>query len=556
LKEENVLIQQKIDGQLLKEMILTAATVLQNNKKAVDSLNVFPVPDGDTGTNMSLTMMSAVKEVKGIHSKSVAEVSDALARGALKGARGNSGVILSQLFRGFSRGLKGYMEADGYQLALALKEGVDTAYKAVMKPTEGTILTVARVSSEEALSQGKKGANAFTVIDTLVESAEKTLKRTPEMLPVLKQAGVVDAGGKGLFFIYKGFKMAMDGEEVPNIDLEENRIDEGDRDNVQKDFSTESIQFGYCTEFFIQNLYPAVTEREINKLREKLNRIGDSLIVVGDEDLVKVHVHTNVPGKALQFALRLGELSKIKIDNMREQHRHITEYESLEENTPSLPLKKYGLVSVAMGKGIAGIFKDLSVDQIIEGGQTMNPSIEDIYNAIEAVPSENVFVLPNNSNIILAAEQAKNLTKKNVAVIPSKSIPQGLAAVLAFNPDSSFEENMERMVNSIGTVKTGQVTYAVRASSFDGKDIQEGDIIGLYNGKILSVGKDIPQVSFNLLREIVDENDEIITVFYGEGINEQDVEDLSRRLQEAFPDCDIEFHNGGQPLYYYIFSVE
>ncbi len=553
-----MLVQQKIDGLILKDMVLAAANLLEKNKKNVDALNVFPVPDGDTGTNMTLTMMAAAREVKGTQSTSVSDIAEALARGSLKGARGNSGVILSQLFRGFARGIKDYKEIDGYQFAIGLKAGVETAYKAVMKPTEGTILTVARVSAEQALLEGKKSINLLRVLDTLVENSEKTLQRTPEMLPVLKQAGVVDAGGMGLLCIYQGFKAALDGEEVLDEGLDE-VLTVTEDSHASLSLEQEEIKFGYCTEFFITNIFPSVTQKEIDRLKEKLQKIGDSLIVVGDENLIKVHVHSNMPGKVLQFALRLGELSSVKIDNMREQHRHIIDQKDDQQAiaTPFIDIqKKYGIVAVAMGDGITRIFKDLSVDQVIEGGQTMNPSIEDIHTAIEKIPADNIFVLPNNSNIILAAEQAKNLTNKNVSVIPSKSIPQGLAAVLAYNPDMEFDGNVERMTSSLQHVKTGQVTYAVRNSSFDDQTIGEGDIIGLSDGSIRQVGKDISEVGLGLLKEIVTDEDEIITVFYGKDVSEQEANRFVEKVQQTFPQCDVEQHTGGQPLYYYIFSVE
>ncbi|MGI6707012.1 MAG: DAK2 domain-containing protein [Clostridia bacterium] len=552
------MVQQKIDGSILKDMILAAANLLEKNKKNVDALNVFPVPDGDTGTNMSLTMMAAAKEVKGTQSDSVSDIADALARGSLKGARGNSGVILSQLFRGFAKGIKGYKEIDGYQFAVGLKTGVETAYKAVMKPTEGTILTVARVSTEQALLEGNKSTNVLRVLDALVENGDKILQKTPEMLPVLKQAGVVDAGGMGLLYIYQGFKAVLDGEEIIAEDFDD-VLTVTDDSHALLSLEQEEIKFGYCTEFFIINIFPSVTHKEIERLKEKLQKIGDSLIVVGDENLIKVHVHSNMPGKVLQFALRLGELSNIKIDNMREQHRHIIDQKDDQQAkaTPVIDMqKKYGIVAVATGDGITRIFEDLSVDQVIEGGQTMNPSIEDIHTAIERIPANNIFVLPNNSNIILAAEQAKSMTNKNVAVIPSKSIPQGLAAVLAYNPDLEFDANVERMTGSLQNVKTGQVTYAVRNSSFGEQTINEGDVIGLSNGSIRQVGKDISEVGLGLLKEIVTDEDEIITIFYGKDIRDQEANRFVEKVQEAFPQCDVELHTGGQPLYYYIFSVE
>lgn len=547
---------QKIDGFLFKEMIISAANVLESNKKNVDSLNVFPVPDGDTGTNMSLTMSSAVKEVMSVNSDSVGIIAEALARGSLKGARGNSGVILSQLFRGFSRHIKEHNSIDGYQFALALKNGVETAYKAVMKPTEGTILTVARISADEAILQARRDANILSIMDSVIESSASTLERTPELLPVLKQAGVVDAGGQGLLFIYKGFKMAMNGDEVNIIPINSQNIHMKQvLVNSQDNEINNEIQFGYCTEYFIANILQMTTDKEVTELREKLSKIGDSLLVVGDFELIKVHVHTDAPNLALQYGLQLGKLLKIKIDNMREQHRDILDdTEHLLQNTNDS--KQYGLVAIAAGAGFSKIFSDLSVDKIIEGGQTMNPSIEDILHAIEKINANHIFIFPNNSNIILAAEQAKTLTDKHLDVIPSQSIPQGIAAVIAFNPDADFQENHIKMNDAINHVKTGQVTFAVRTSVFDGNNISEGDIIGIANSKIKSVGQDIHQVSISLLQNLVDESDEIITVFYGKDISYPDALKLVEDLKKQFPNCDVEIHSGEQPLYYYIFSIE
>lgn len=555
-RRRDILSIQKIDGFLLKEMIISAANLLELNKKVVDSLNVFPVPDGDTGTNMSLTMISAVKEVAAVDSDSISIIAEALARGSLKGARGNSGVILSQLFRGFFQNIKGQSSIDGFQFALALKSGVETAYKAVMKPTEGTILTVARISSEEAILQAHHDSDVILIMDSVLESSTNILARTPEMLPILKQAGVVDAGGQGLLFIYKGFKMAMNGREINTLPTEFNK---NPLKNVlsrnQIHASKEEAQFVYCTEYFIENRLQAITDKEVSALKIMLQNIGDSLLVIADFGLVKVHVHTNSPNLVLQYGLQLGELSKIKIDNMREQH-HDLQDDAGNKPHDTRDSKQYGMVAIAAGAGFSKIFTDLSVDMIIEGGQTMNPSIEDISNAIEKINADHIFIFPNNSNIILAADHAKTLTKKHIDIIPSQTIPQGIAAVIAFNPDDDFQENHKRMTEAIDNIKTGQVTFAVRTSVFDGNNILKGDIIGLANNKIKVVGQDIHQVSLSLLHYLVDKSDEIITIYYGMDISDSDARELFEDIKKQFPICEVELHSGEQPLYYYIFSIE
>jgi len=529
-------------------MILTAASLLEKNKQNLNALNVFPVPDGDTGTNMSLTMMSAVKEVKAADDKMVCSVGDALSLGALKGARGNSGVILSQLFRGFAKGLNGLETAQPSDFAKAMQEGVDAAYKAVMKPKEGTILTVAKDMAKTGTRSANKGDDIYALMDAVLLQGADTLKRTPDMLPVLKEAGVVDAGGKGLLVIYQAFKLALDGEPVPDVIEFE--------DEAVVDFSDaaggEDIEFAYCTEFFIKNINESVTQEDVDRYREKLMRIGDCVLVVGDLQLIKTHVHTNTPGKALQFALRFGELSKIKIDNMREQH---TELDDADE-ADLAPRKDMAVVSVAAGEGIVNIFKEFLVDEIVEGGQTMNPSAETINNAIEKAPSDNVFVFPNNKNIILAAEQAAEFSEKNVHVIPSRSFPQGITGVLAYNPELGFEENTQRMEKAIATVKTGQVTSAIRASSVSGKDIKEGEIIGILDGEITCHSTDIKLTCDELLAEMVTEDDSVITIFYGEGVDETLAQEVADIAEEKYDECDIELQYGGQPVYQFILSVE
>nr|WP_243108470.1 DAK2 domain-containing protein [Maliibacterium massiliense] len=546
----------KIDGSMLKEMFIAGAGLLETNKEGVDVLNVFPVPDGDTGTNMSMTLAMAVSEVQELPADSVEKISSVFARGALRGARGNSGVILSQLFRGFAKGMEGHKAVDTVLFAQALQSGVEMAYKAVMKPREGTILTVARAAADAAVKAARRQKDFEKLIVTIIDAAEDMLQKTPEMLPVLKEAGVVDSGGRGLIIIYAGFKMAIDGEEM-RFEFEkpikpETSVLEGYGIASQ---STEDIHFTYCTEFFITHLRDDCDEKMQESFREKLQKVGDSIVFVPDDDLIKVHVHSNCPGKILQLALRMGELSHIKIDNMKEQHRSLLE-EAPAPQKPAVPPKEYGMVAVAAGAGLEAIFKDLNVDCVVRGGQTMNPSIEDIARAVDSINAEKVFVFPNNSNIILAAQQASQLTEKQMCIIPTKSVPQGIAAVLNFDPDISMQENEQHMVSAIATVQTGQVTYAVRDTHFEENEIHEGDIIGLANNKLTCVGNDVPDVSMELMEQLMDEEKEVISVFYGEDITKDAAQALCDALAEKYPDCDIEMHEGGQPLYYYIFSVE
>lgn len=539
-------MHQKINGELFKDMIYSAAALLEKNKKNLNSLNVFPVPDGDTGTNMSLTMMSAVKEVKSADTSKICIVGDALSLGALKGARGNSGVILSQLFRGISKGLSGLEYANPNEFAKAMQEGVEAAYKAVMKPKEGTILTVAKDMAKMANRSANKGDNIFMMMDAVLEQGAATLKKTPEMLPVLKEAGVVDAGGKGLLVIYRGFKMALDGEAI----TDETSFDQEVNTDFSDTIGSEDIEFGYCTEYFIKNIHESVTQDDIDRYREKLMRIGDCVLVVGDLQLIKTHVHTNVPGKALQFALRFGELSKIKIDNMREQHTELEDFSEIKEN------KNMAVVTVASGEGIINIFKEIMVDEIVQGGQTMNPSTETITNAIEKAPSNNVFVFPNNKNIILAAEQAAKFSNKNVQVIPSRSFPQGITGVLAYNPDLEFEENSKRMNKAITTVKTGQITNAVRETKVSGKSIKKGELIGIQDGEITCHSGDIFVTCNQLLEGMVTEEDSVITIFYGIDVSEEHAKKVADIIESKYDDYDVELQFGGQPVYQFVFAVE
>lgn len=544
---------QAIDGLLLREMVLSGAALLEKNREAVDALNVFPVPDGDTGTNMSLTMASATREINQKEYARADEAAEALAKGALRGARGNSGVITSQLYRGFARAVEGLEKITPVDFANALKSGADTAYKAVMKPKEGTILTVARVIAEEAMRQAQAAPDDFDALfTTILTAGEAILKRTPEMLPVLKQAGVVDAGGKGLLTIYTGYAAALRGETIealPDTGHAAAPVEfEDDHDSI------EEIKFAYCTEFLIQNLRPDAAEADIDTFRRQLNRIGDCVLVVGDLALVKVHVHTNDPGKALQYGLSLGELVNLKIENMVEQRRE--NIRRKEAQAKKEPPKPYGMVSVSLGDGFSKILRDLQVDCVVEGGQTMNPSIEDLQKAIDSVNAETVFVFPNNGNIVLAAQQAAELSEKNVIVVPTKNVAMGIAAAVAFQPDLSAAENAERMEEAAQRVRTGTITYAVRDSEFEGMHISEGDIIGLHNGKVEFKADTPRDVAVEMMRQIVTEDDGLITIYYGADTKEEDAEALGAEFEEMFPDCDVEVHSGGQPLYYYLISVE
>ncbi len=553
-----------IDGHLLKEMFIDGAAMLENNKAHIDALNVFPVPDGDTGTNMSLTMMSAVKELAGVDTENAGAVAAAVARGALKGARGNSGVILSQLFRGLAEGTKNADTIDAKTFAQALQLGVDKAYKAVMKPKEGTILTVARAIAENAVKAAEKD-DIYNFVDEMITSGNNMLKKTPDMLPVLKQAGVVDSGGAGLMMIYLGFKMALDGEEVENVTdiakkltaLADQQVQEIPAGTGASMDTGEEIEFGYCTETFITNIKEGVTEENIDALRNKLMEFGDCVLVVGDLELIKVHCHSNDPGRILKHCIKLGDLDNIKIDNMRTQHRTLIE-EAKTVEAKSMPIEKeVGFVAISAGDGIAALFKDLTVDEIVMGGQTMNPSTEDISEAIYRCKAQTTYILPNNKNIIMAAQQAAQLIEdRKVVVIPTKTIPQGVAAMIAYVPDVTVEENEQRMTEAATAVRTGSVTYAIRDSVFDGKEIKEGDILGLAEGSVSCVGKEVEATTLELMENMITEDDELITLFYGEDVSEETAAAMQEKIEEKFPQCELEMLPGGQPLYYYLFSVE
>lgn len=541
----------ELDSQTLKECFVAAATLLDAKKQALNDLNVFPVPDGDTGTNMSLTMKSVMKELSQLTENSVSAVANAASRGALKGARGNSGVILSQLLRGFAMPLEKAEKVDAMLFAAALRQGVEMAYKAVLKPREGTILTVARVMAEETYNAARKGATLADAMNVTVESGKAILAKTPDMLPVLKKAGVVDAGGQGWLFICNAFCQVVHGEYLPetaeSLTTESFGGAQAARE-FQMDDDLENITFAYCTEFFVENLLPTVTERDIAKLRDYLSGIGDSIVVVGDLSLIKVHVHTNDPGKALQNALKLGELNGLKIENMLMQHREVMKAREAEE-------KLVGVAAVAAGEGLAEILKDIGVDRVISGGQTMNPSTEDILNEVKQIRARQIIILPNNSNIIMSAQQVKSLIDKPVYVVPTKTVPQGISAMLAFNPEAGAAENGAVMEEAMKQVKTGSLTYAVRDTEIDGLAIKQNDVIGLFEGKIVASGKEIEDTALALARSMFD-GDDVITVYYGEGVTEIEARALHDRIVEMAPDSDVELHSGGQPVYYYIISME
>ena len=545
-----------VTGAMFRKMVISGANYLESNKDYVDSLNVFPVPDGDTGTNMSLTMKSAVREVNLCTNNNLDSIADAVSKGALKGARGNSGVILSQILKGMSTVLVTEKNITTKIFAKALKEGAEVAYKAVTKPKEGTILTVIRLMSEESVTIAKKETDMAEFLKQTLEKGEEVLKMTPELLPVLKKAGVVDAGGRGLLVILNGFlKVVLGDESDVNLDFESdtqtttNQLDPFAPASVDYN-DLADIEFAYCTEFFIININKKTTEADIDKLRETLMSIGDSVICIGDLNLVKVHVHTNEPGVALTNALKLGEINGVKIENMLEQNRALKIQQQPEE------LKPIGMVSICAGEGLAAIFKDLMVDHVIEGGQTMNPSAEDIAMAADNIPAETVFVLPNNKNIIMAAQLANDLSKRNIVVIPTTSVPQGITAAINLDPELSVEENKANMLQALENVTTGSVTYAVRSTHIDGFKLKEGDIIGLTDKSIIAKGEDINAVTSDLIEKLMNENVMNITLFYGADVQEIEAQTLAEQLTAKYPNCSIDAHFGGQPLYYYLISLE
>ena len=547
-----------IDAKLLARMFLAGAKNLEVKKEWINELNVFPVPDGDTGTNMTLTIMSAVKEVNNLEDVQMTSLAKAISSGSLRGARGNSGVILSQLLRGFTKGIRDLEELDAVALARAVDKGVETAYKAVMKPKEGTILTVARGVADKALELAEDAENLQTFLEDVLEEGRRVLAKTPDMLPVLKEAGVVDSGGQGLMVVLEGAFDAFMGKEV---DL---TFDGGESAKVVKitPQAEADIKFGYCTEFIIVLNKEFTAEDEVD-FKAYLSSLGDSIVCVADDEVVKIHVHTNDPGLAFQRALTYGSLSRIKIDNMREEHQEklIKDAEKIAaqqaEEAAKAPKKEVGFISVSIGEGFGQIFRDLGVDYLIEGGQTMNPSTEDMLNAISKVNAEHIFILPNNKNIILAANQAKALTKdKDIIVIPTKTVPQGITAVINYVPEKSVEDNEKDMTEEITRVKTGQITYAVRDTHIDDKEIHEGDIMGIGDHGMLAVGKEVAAVAKETVEQMVDDETELISIYYGEGFTEEEAEKLAGELEEQYDYCDVEVNCGGQPIYYCIISVE
>ena len=539
---------QYIEGKMLRDMFVSGANNLQNHKELVDKLNVFPVPDGDTGTNMSLTISYAMKELAKVENDSITEIGKSLSKGSLMGARGNSGVILSQIIRGFSKSIEGKEQISTEDLAKAFKNGSDTAYKAVIKPIEGTILTVVRESGEYAIKAAKKEKDLLKFLEMVIDEANKSLERTPELLKNLKEAGVVDSGGKGLVLIYEGMYEALKGNPIKAKDLNDSNVSEVKQAGTS--INTEDIKFCYCTEFILES--NSISDTEI---RDIMLKYGDSLAVVGDEGIIKVHVHTNDPGLVLQDALKHGQLVTIKIENMKLQHEN-TLVGDTDEIAQSVEEKEYGFIATSMGEGLAKIFKDFGVDYIIEGGQTMNPSTEDFMKAIDSINAKNIFIFPNNSNIIMAANQAKELSDKNIIVIPTKNTPQGFTALVNFNADASVEENEQALMESLTMVKSGQVTFAVRDTVMNDVEVKEGNIIGIAENKLMDAGDSVDEITTSLVEKLVDEDSAIITLFYGEDVTEEDANNLRDELEEKFEDLDIELYYGGQPLYYYLISVE
>ena len=548
-----------INTELLQKMFLAGAANLEAKKEFINELNVFPVPDGDTGTNMTLTILSAAKEVKALENPDMVAIAKAISSGSLRGARGNSGVILSQLLRGFTKEIREHKEIDTITLAKACERATATAYKAVMKPKEGTILTVAKGASQKAAELAETTEDLDTFISEVINYAQEVLEKTPEMLPVLKEAGVVDSGGQGLLEVMRGAYDAFQGKEIDYSAIEASA---GTKMVKPSEQAETEIKFGYCTEFIIM-LEKEFTAKDETEFKAYLESIGDSIVCVADDDFVKIHVHTNDPGLAIQRALTYGQLSRMKIDNMREEHqeRLIKDAEKLAaqqaEAKKAEPRKEVGFIAVSIGEGMNEIFRELGADYIIEGGQTMNPSTEDMLNAIDQVNAEHIFILPNNKNIILAANQAQTLTEdKDIIVVPSKTVPQGITAIINYMPDADAQTNLEAMIEGIGNVKTGQVTYAVRDTHIDDKEIHEGDIMGIGDSGILAVGQSVEETTKEMLAQLVDEDTELISLYYGQDVQEESAENFAQEIEDLYPDVDVDVHSGGQPIYYYVLSVE
>ena len=548
-----------INTELLQKMFLAGAANLEAKKEFINELNVFPVPDGDTGTNMTLTILSAAKEVKALENPDMVAIAKAISSGSLRGARGNSGVILSQLLRGFTKEIREHKEIDTITLAKACERATATAYKAVMKPKEGTILTVAKGASQKAAELAETTEDLDTFISEVINYAQEVLEKTPEMLPVLKEAGVVDSGGQGLLEVMRGAYDAFQGKEIDYSAIEASA---GTKMVKPSEQAETEIKFGYCTEFIIM-LEKEFTAKDETEFKAYLESIGDSIVCVADDDIVKIHVHTNDPGLAIQRALTYGQLSRMKIDNMREEHqeRLIKDAEKLAaqqaEAKKAEPRKEVGFIAVSIGEGMNEIFRELGADYIIEGGQTMNPSTEDMLTAIDQVNAEHIFILPNNKNIILAANQAQALTEdKDIIVVPSKTVPQGITAIINYMPDADAQTNLEAMIEGIGNVKTGQVTYAVRDTHIDDKEIHEGDIMGIGDSGILAVGQSVEETTKEMLAQLVDEDTELISLYYGQDVQEESAENFAQEIEDLYPDVDVDVHSGGQPIYYYVLSVE
>ena len=548
-----------INTELLQKMFLAGAANLEAKKEFINELNVFPVPDGDTGTNMTLTILSAAKEVKALENPDMVAIAKAISSGSLRGARGNSGVILSQLLRGFTKEIREHKEIDTITLAKACERATATAYKAVMKPKEGTILTVAKGASQKAAELAETTEDLDTFISEVINYAQEVLEKTPEMLPVLKEAGVVDSGGQGLLEVMRGAYDAFQGKEIDYSAIEASA---GTKMVKPSEQAETEIKFGYCTEFIIM-LEKEFTAKDETEFKAYLESIGDSIVCVADDDIVKIHVHTNDPGLAIQKALTYGQLSRMKIDNMREEHqeRLIKDAEKLAaqqaEAKKAEPRKEVGFIAVSIGEGMNEIFRELGADYIIEGGQTMNPSTEDMLNAIDQVNAEHIFILSNNKNIILAANQAQTLTEdKDIIVVPSKTVPQGITAIINYMPDADAQTNLEAMIEGIGNVKTGQVTYAVRDTHIDDKEIHEGDIMGIGDSGILAVGQSVEGTTKEMLAQLVDEDTELISLYYGQDVQEESAENFAQEIEDLYPDVDVDVHSGGQPIYYYVLSVE
>ena len=545
-----------IDAKILSRMFLSGAKNLEAKKEWINELNVFPVPDGDTGTNMTLTIMSAASEVGALTDPDMESLAKAISSGSLRGARGNSGVILSQLLRGFTRGVRKLTDLDAPAIAAAMERGVETAYKAVMKPKEGTILTVARAAADRAAELADAAEDLDAFFDGIFQHAEETLARTPEMLPVLKEAGVVDSGGQGLLEVFRG---AIDGYHGKEVDYSQFEAAAPKITKISPQAEAD-IKFGYCTEFIIL-LEKPLPQDEIDRFREFLDSIGDSIVLVADDEIVKVHVHTNHPGQAFERALTYGQLSRMKIDNMREEHQEklIKDAEKLakEQAENKEPPKDHGFISVSVGEGLSQIFRELGVDYLIEGGQTMNPSTEDMLAAIDHVNADHIFILPNNKNIIMAANQAAELTEdKDIIVLPTKTIPQGIVALVNYIPDYTAEENKEAMLAELDSVKTGQVTYAVRDTEIDGMQIRQNDYMGIGDKAILAVGTDLKETTMKMIDAMVDEDSAIVSIYYGADETEEHAQEIGKMIEEKYPDVEVEINCGGQPIYYFVISVE